>query len=45
MQKKGLDLRKRMFTSYNVLDGVSGVPSLNKNSYINVSTRDFDARN
>ena len=24
---------------------VSGVPSLNNNNYINVSTRDFDARN
>ena len=33
------------FTSYSVLDGVSGMPSSNKNNYINVSTRDFDARN
>ena len=32
-------------TSYSVLAGVSGMPSSNKNNYISVSTRNFDARN
>ena len=32
------------FASYSVLDGVFGMPSLDKNNYINVSTWDFDER-